>query len=151
MNEFVDHVLELMEPWAPVRARRMFGGHGLYREARMFALVFDDTLYLKVGPDTRDRFAAAGTAPFVYTSGGRTIEMSYWRAPDACLDDPAAMNSWCALAWEAAWRSPPSARKAPRKVAARNGSQRSRAAQAPGDAPAQSPARKSETRKRPRR
>ncbi|HQR21171.1 MAG TPA: TfoX/Sxy family protein [Burkholderiaceae bacterium] len=143
MNEFVDHVLELMEPWAPVRARRMFGGLGLYREARMFALVFDDTLYLKVAPDTRDRFAAAGCTPFFYRSGGRNIEMSYWRAPDACIDDPAAMSTWCALAWEAAWRSPPSVRKATRKVAAREGPQSSRAAQ--------SPAPKSGSRRRPRR
>ena len=43
--------------------------------------------------------------PFVYERGGQRIEMSYWRAPDACLDDPGEMRSWCTLAWEAARRS----------------------------------------------
>jgi DNA transformation protein and related proteins len=105
MSEFVDHVIELMAHWAPVRARRMFGGHGLYRESRMFALVFDDTLYMKADESTRVRFAAVGSAPFVYSSGDRRIELSYWRAPEVCLDETESMCVWCALAWEAAWRS----------------------------------------------
>ena len=53
MSEFVDHVLELMAPWAAVRARRMFGGYGLYRDTTMFALVADDTLYLKADAASR--------------------------------------------------------------------------------------------------
>ena len=47
MTEFVANVLEVMAPWASVSARRMFGGYGLYREAQMFAIVIEDTLYLK--------------------------------------------------------------------------------------------------------
>lgn len=152
MNEFVDHVLELMESWAPVRARRMFGGHGLYREGRMFALVFDDTLYMKAGPATRHRFAAASSTPFVYESGGRSIEMSYWRAPDECLDDRASMCAWCALAWEAAWRAPSPARRASRKATTtRPGPQCPPTAQARGNARTGATARKAAARKRPRR
>ncbi len=104
MSEFVDHVLELMAPWAAVRARRMFGGYGLYRDTTMFALVADDTLYLKADAASRERFVAAGSSPFVYEGGGHVIEMSYWRAPDVCLDEPAEMGRWCTLAWEAARR-----------------------------------------------
>jgi hypothetical protein len=28
--------------------------------------------------------------------------MSYWRAPEACLESRAEMHAWCALAWQAA-------------------------------------------------
>ena len=66
MTEFVAYVLEVMAPWAPVSARRMFGGYGLYREAQMFAIVMDDTLYLKTDTASRDRFIAAGSSAFVY-------------------------------------------------------------------------------------
>ena len=104
MTEFLTYLLEVMAPWAQVSARRMFGGYGLYREARMFAIVMDDTLYLKTDATSRDRFIAAGSSAFVYEGKGRRIDTSYWRAPDACLDDPAAMNAWCSLAWEAAER-----------------------------------------------
>lgn len=30
-----------------IRSRRMFGGHGIYRDDLMFAIVADDVLYLK--------------------------------------------------------------------------------------------------------
>lgn len=31
-----------------VTARRMFGGHGLYRDGAMFALVYDEAVYVKM-------------------------------------------------------------------------------------------------------
>ena len=34
-----------------VRARRMFGGQGIYRNGRMFALVYDEVVYMKVSDD----------------------------------------------------------------------------------------------------
>jgi DNA transformation protein and related proteins len=111
-DEFVRHALEMMSAWGAVRSRRMFGGHGLYRDEVFFALIADDTLYLKVDAQTRDRFEAAGSAPFVYDGKNETITMSYWRAPDECLESPATMRDWCALAYAAALRAR-SARPAP--------------------------------------
>ena len=34
-----------------VTARAMFGGHGIYRSGHMFALVYDDVVYMKVSDD----------------------------------------------------------------------------------------------------
>ncbi len=45
--DFVAHVLELMRPTAQVTSRAMFGGHGLYADGVFFAILDDDTLYLK--------------------------------------------------------------------------------------------------------
>jgi DNA transformation protein len=111
MSELLRHLLELMQAWAPVTARAMFGGHGLYRDGQMFALVAEETLYLKVDAETQARFAAAGSAPFIYESATRRIEMSYWSAPAECLENAAAMHVWCQLAYAAAVRA--SARKRP--------------------------------------
>lgn len=104
-SAFVAHVVDLMAAWAAVSARPMFGGFGIFRERGIFAIVVDDNLYLKADATTQPRFAAAGSQPFVYTDRTRTITMSYWRAPEDCLESPAAMHAWCALAWEAALRS----------------------------------------------
>jgi DNA transformation protein len=105
MSELLRHLLELMQAWAPVTARAMFGGHGLYRDGRMFALVANDTLYLKVDADSQARFAAAVSMPFIYQSASRRIEMSYWSAPAECLEDVVAMRDWCQLAYAAALRA----------------------------------------------
>ncbi|HEY4697912.1 MAG TPA: TfoX/Sxy family protein [Gallionella sp.] len=67
-NEFVDYVVELMADWAPVMARRMFGGYGLYREGSMFALIADDQLFFKADAGNEPQFERVGSHPFVYTS-----------------------------------------------------------------------------------
>ena len=106
-DPFVDWVLEQLEPLGGVRARRMFGGWGIYRGARMIALIADDRLFLKVDAATRDRFAGAGSTPFVYVGkGGRTVTMTYWELPAEALDDPDATLAWARLALEAALRRP---------------------------------------------
>lgn len=101
----VEFLTEQMAGLGPVTSRRMFGGTGLYKDGLMFALVADDTLYLKVGETTRADFEAEALAPFSYATkdGSRTLT-SYWRAPDRCLDDPDEMALWCGKALTAARR-----------------------------------------------
>ena len=63
-NEYVDYLLELLEPWATqaqaeVSARAMFGGHGIYRDGTMFALVAEGVLYFKVTDANRPAYEQA--------------------------------------------------------------------------------------------
>jgi DNA transformation protein len=122
VSGFIEHVLETMRPWAPVTARRMFGGHGLYRDGLMFALEAFDTLYLKVDAQTEPRFRAAHCEPFVYEGKGRSVQMSYWTAPPECAESTAEMARWCTLAWQAALRA--QSAKAARSGAGRGAEER---------------------------
>ncbi|MBI5430968.1 MAG: TfoX/Sxy family protein [Nitrosomonadales bacterium] len=94
-----------MIAWAPVSARRMFGGHGLYREGLMFALIVDDELFFKTDRDNVTQFERAGSHPFVYVSQSRTVQMSYWSAPEGSLESTAEMSDWCQSAYGAALRA----------------------------------------------
>ena len=106
--EFLDFLKEQMADFAAVTPRRMFGGAGLFRDGLMFALVSDDVLYLKSDAQSAAAFAAENLLPFAYAAkhGRRTI-MSYHRAPERCLDDPAEMTQWCRIAWDATLRARP--------------------------------------------
>ncbi len=104
-NEFVDYVVELMSGWAAVSARKMFGGYGLYREGLMFALIVEDGLFFKTDANNVAQFERAGSHPFVYQSQTRTVQMSYWSAPAACLDTPTEMCEWCQSAYGSALRA----------------------------------------------
>ncbi len=109
------------------RARRMFGGHGLYVDELFVAIIFGERLYLKTDASTRERFEAAGSLPFVYDVKGQAVSMSYFSAPDDAMESPALMRPWARLALEAALRAraakarpTPAARPArARKVSAR--------------------------------
>lgn len=101
-REFIDHVRDLLAPFAQCTMRAMFGGHGVYREGQIFGILIDDRLYLKAGSSDHSRLTAAGCAPFVYRDGKREIAMSYWSVPDEAMDSPADMLPWARSAWAAA-------------------------------------------------
>jgi len=105
MSSFVDHLHEVFAGLGRVQARRMFGGHGIFHEGRMFALVADETLYLKADAETAPFFEALGLAPFSYQRQGKTAHLRYWQAPEVVFEDPAEATLWGRRAFEAALRA----------------------------------------------
>lgn len=110
-DPFVAFVLDQLAPLGLVRARAMFGGWGLYCGDRMFGLIAFDRLWLKVDTASRERFAAAGSEPFVYEGKGRPVTMSYWELPAEAIDEPEAMLAWARLGLDAALRAPSTRRR----------------------------------------
>src|SRR5574343_1959760 len=104
-SAYAEFVLEILRAWLPVSAKRMFGGHGIYHAGVMFALIADGQLYLKVDDQSRADFVAAGLAPFEYEAKGRRVSLSYYRAPDAMLDDTELAREEAEGGWQAAQRA----------------------------------------------
>lgn len=103
-QEFTAYVVELMQSIGPVCAKGMFGGHGIFLEGLMFALVADSVLYLKVDKYTENDFKAMGLEPFTYNKKGKEFKMSYFQAPEEALEDREEMNSWATNAYQTALR-----------------------------------------------
>jgi DNA transformation protein len=113
---FIEHLKDVLSGLGPVSVRRMFGGAGIYADGVMFALVADDTLYLKADAETKRAFAAEGLEPFGYDGHGKRIALPYWRAPERLLDDPEEMVAWARIALALARRTAkPRSRTAGRK------------------------------------
>src|SRR5262245_61682822 len=103
---FLDFIKEQLSGFGPVTTRRMFGGAGIFRDGLMFALIADETLYLKADDVSQGEFEARSLPPFTYgTKDGKRTVMSYWRAPEACLDDRDEMTEWAHKAFAAALRA----------------------------------------------
>lgn len=115
-SDLVDHCLELLAPLGAVRAKRMFGGHGIYCDDLFFALIAGERLYLKTDDLCRPAFAAAGCEPFVYDMKGQAMTMSYWSVPAEAMESPMLMRPWALQALAAALRA--RAAKPSRKPAA---------------------------------
>lgn len=105
MSEFTDYLHEVFELFGPIHIRRMFGGHGIFRDGLMFALVFDGTVYLKTDRQNVDHFLKEGLEPFEYITRGKAVKMSYYQAPEDFLEDREQAAQWANLAWEAALRN----------------------------------------------
>jgi DNA transformation protein len=108
-DDFAAHCVELLQPLGAARAKRMFGGHGLYVDDLMVGLIAQEQLYLKTDAQTLPRWQDAGGRPFVYESRRdgvvKTAAMSYWTPPEEAIESPAAMQPWARLALEAALRA----------------------------------------------
>ena len=93
--EFSEHLRDLFGALGPIRTQRMFGGAGVYLDDAMFALVVDDTLYMKADPELVRAYAEAGSEPFSYATrdGTRTLA-GFMRLPDAALDEPELALAW---------------------------------------------------------
>ena len=76
-----------------IRARRMFGGVGIYSNDLFFALIDDDALYLKTDATTQVEFEALGMGPF-RPAGEHGETMGYHRLPGEILENPDALPHW---------------------------------------------------------
>ncbi|MDE2364440.1 MAG: TfoX/Sxy family protein [Hyphomicrobiales bacterium] len=113
---------DFFAPFARVRVKRMFSGHGVYVDDACIALCgILGAIWIKTDDEAeRAALKAAGSEPFNYVApDGRTRVMNaFWKLPDAALDDEDALKRWCRPALEAARRTAfEKARAKARKVA----------------------------------
>lgn len=115
-DPFHEFVAELFSPMGPVSIRRMFGGAGVFRDGLIFALLGDDTIYLKTDAALRAELLSEGSEPFLWTkpSTGEEIDMGYVSLPSSAMDDPDEASAWARRALAVA-RAKAEAKPVPKK------------------------------------
>ena len=104
-DSFAEFLREQLAPLGRVTMRRMFGKTGVFCNGLMFGMVTNDTLYFRVDDDNRAVFKEAESVPpLTYEKQGRTIDLSFWRAPERLLDEPDELVAWARAALAAARR-----------------------------------------------
>ena len=91
-SAFVTEVVSLLVELGDVRAKPMFGGHGLYCGLTFFGLIARDRLYFKVDDDSRGEYAARGSGPFS-PAPGKTMK-SYYEVPRDVFESDEELMRW---------------------------------------------------------
>lgn len=92
---YVDYILDILSPLGNIKARKMFGGYGIYKDGVFFALIIEDVLYFKVGDANRPIYEASHSKPFSYIRpDGKSVAMSYWEVPDDVLENHHKLAQW---------------------------------------------------------
>jgi len=99
-NQYLEYLCEWMSPLGEITARAMFGGHCLYCDGTVFALVANNTLYLKADDGNRERFAARALEAFRPFPDKPEV-MQYYLPPPEFFDNEDAMREWALPAVEA--------------------------------------------------
>jgi DNA transformation protein len=95
-------VLDQLDALPALRARAMFGGHGLYSGDHFFGIFFDGRLYFKVDEATLAAYIRRGMKPFTYTKAKKFLTMRYYEVPPDVLENSAELTEWARRAITAA-------------------------------------------------
>jgi TfoX/Sxy family transcriptional regulator of competence genes len=77
------------------RARRMFGGMGIYTGEKMFAILHDDIVSFKLSPEDRQTaLELDGAKPFTPAEEGHPEMPEYIVMPMSVLDDEETFTAW---------------------------------------------------------
>jgi len=110
MNEFIEYLIhDLLGSVTNVTARAMFGGHGIYKSGKIFAIVIDQKFYLKADDALAKTYAAAGAYPFTYQREGKTYSMKYFCVPESILEHRETLLEWAR--WSIALPTPTTKKK----------------------------------------
>lgn len=105
-SEYSRHLQDVLSPLGEVSIRRLFGCDAFYLNGRIFGIVFDEVLHLKVGEANRADYEAAGSEPFRYQAKGKTVALPYWCVPLDVLDDEEQLCHWAEKSYRVALASP---------------------------------------------
>jgi DNA transformation protein len=93
-DSFKEFVLDQLSALPDVRARAMFGAHGLYQGEHFFAILDEGRLFFKTDAGTQTDYLARGMLPFTFELEGRLMTMQYHEVPADVLEDPTELVAW---------------------------------------------------------
>ena len=99
-TSFCDYVVnDLLISVSGISSKAMFGGHGVYKDEKIFAIIVDGELYLKANNETKDFFATHNSHQFTYSKkNGKTYAMNYWFVPEEIFEDREKFVEWVDMA-----------------------------------------------------
>ena len=93
-DSFKEFVLDQLGALPEVRARVMFGAHGIYSGENFFGILDEGRLFFKTDAQSQADYTARGMGPFTYESKGRVLTMSYHEVPPDVLESPPELVAW---------------------------------------------------------
>ena len=99
---FKEYVMDQLSVLSELRAKRMFGGYGIYQGEHFFAIIVDGRLYFKADDVTRRAYIKKGMGPFTYQKDERIISMKYFEVPPDVLEDRFELATWANISIEVA-------------------------------------------------
>jgi len=104
-DDYLHFMEDQLEGLPELTHRRIFGGAGLYSEGFFFAVLDDDTLYLKVSDLTRPDFEKAGMGALDPHGDPDRSLRGYYQVPPQVVENRDALRVWAEKAVQASRRA----------------------------------------------
>ena len=93
-RSFIAFVLDQLSALPDVRARAMFGAHGLYQAGHFFAILDEGRLYFKTDAVSQTDYVARGMPAFTFEVEGRVMTMKYHEVPPEVVENSLELVEW---------------------------------------------------------
>ena len=110
-DTFKEFVLDQLSALPELRARAMFGAHGLYAGETFFGILDEGRLFFKTDAASQADYTARGMGPFTYESKGKVMTMAYHEVPPDVLENAPELTAWAQRAIQLAAAKPKQAKK----------------------------------------
>jgi len=116
-DSFKEFVLDQLGALPELRARAMFGAHGIYCGDKFFGILDEGRLFFKTDAASVADYTARGMGAFTYESKGKVMTMAYHEVPPDVLENAPELTAWARRAIEiASSKKKPARRKSKRKI-----------------------------------
>jgi DNA transformation protein len=95
-DTFKDFIVDQLAALRGVTSRKMFGGHGLYRDGVFFGIVYKGRVYFRVTDDTLPAYRELGMKPF-RPNAKQTLK-TYYEVPVDVVEDAERLTTWAVQA-----------------------------------------------------
>ena len=102
---YLDYIMEKFSEPEDIGVKKMFGGAGIFYNGKMFALVYDDTLFFKVDDTNRKEYIDKGAGPFKPPFMKKKMSMPYYEVPVDILEANERFNEWAERSMEIALKN----------------------------------------------
>jgi len=93
-DSFKEFVLDQLSALPELRAKAMFGAHGLYCGEKFFGILDEGRLFFKTDQQSQADYLARGMGPFTYEMRGKAVTVSYHEVPPDMLEQPQELTVW---------------------------------------------------------
>jgi len=93
-DSFKAFVLDQLSALPDLRAKAMFGAHGLYSDGKFFGIIDEGRIFFKTDARTESDYTSRGMGPFTYEMKGKVMTMSYHEVPPDVLEQPQELTIW---------------------------------------------------------
>jgi len=93
-DSFKEFVLDQLAALPDLRAKAMFGAHGIYSGENFFGILDEGRLFFKTDATTEKDFIERGMPPFTYEMKGKIMTMGYHEVPPDILEQPHELVLW---------------------------------------------------------
>ena len=93
-DSFKEFVLDQLGALPELRAKAMFGAHGIYCGEKFFGILDEGRLFFKTDAATQADYTARGMGPFTYEMKGKVMTMAYLEVPPDILENAPELTDW---------------------------------------------------------